>query len=113
MTVFDMHIAQGLVHRRCWDFGLGSQTGKSHAMMSSEIFEKREFLWDKKWKIRSWESGLARYQDFVKGEGLELQVIKFYKYVKIGRRGEQINATQTYHRRGLGAEPSTTNHQSV
>ena len=56
------------------------------------------------WKIRSWESGLARNQDFAKGEGLEPQVKKFYKYIKIGGRGEQISATQTYHRRGLGAE---------
>ena len=74
-------------------------------MMSSKIFEKREFLWDKEWKIWSWESGLARNQDFVKGEGLEPQVIKFHKYIKIGRLVEQISATQTYHRRGLGAEP--------
>ena len=74
-------------------------------MMSSEIFKKREFLWDKERNIRSWESGLARNQNFVKGEGLELQVIKFYNHIKIRRHGEQISATQTCHRRGLGAEP--------
>ena len=45
-------------------------------------------------------SGLARNQGFAKEEGLELQVQKFYKYIKIGRR-EQISATQTYHKREL------------
>ena len=54
---------------------------------------------------RSWRSGLARNQDFVKGEWLEPQVITFYKYLKIWIRGEQIRATQTYHRRNLGDPP--------
>ena len=58
--------------------------------------------------IKSWGSGLAHNQDFAKGEGLESQVKKFYKYIKIGKRGEQISATQTYHRRGLGVEPPAT-----
>ena len=101
---FGMHIAHDLIHRRSQDL-VWEAKGKSFAIKSSEIFEKRDFLWDKECKIRSWESGLARNQDFAKGEGLEPQVKKFYKYIKIGRRGEQISATQTYHRRGLGAEP--------
>ena len=42
-----MHIANGLMHRRSQDCGLGGGLNrKSHAMMSSEIFEKRDFLWD-------------------------------------------------------------------
>ena len=43
-----------------------------------------------------------------KKEGLEPQVKKFYKYIKIWRHGEQIRATQTYHRRGLGDPPQGT-----
>ena len=43
-----MRIAHGLMHKRSQDFGLGGgQNRKSHAMTSSEIFEKRYFLWDK------------------------------------------------------------------
>ena len=34
-----------------------------------------------------------------------MQVKKFYQYIKIGRRDEQISATQMCHRRGHGAEP--------
>ena len=45
---------------------------------------------------------MARNQDFVEGGGLEPQVIKFFKYIKIWRRGEQIRAIQTCHRRGPG-----------
>ena len=33
---------------------------------------------------------------------------KFFYPIEIGRRGEQISATQTCHRRGLGAEPPAT-----
>ena len=36
-------------------------------------------------------------QEFAKGKGLEPQVKKFYKYIKIGRRGKQISATETNH----------------
>ena len=50
---------------------------KSHAITLSEIFKERDFLWDKERKIRSWWSGLARNQDFAKGEGLEPQVKSF------------------------------------
>ena len=60
-------------------------------------------------KIRSWGFGLAGNQDFAKGEGLEPQVEKFYKNIKIGRLGEQISATQTYHRRGLEVIPFFSN----
>ena len=43
-----MHIAHCLMHRRSQDFGLGGGLNrKSHAMTSSEIFEKSDFLWDK------------------------------------------------------------------
>ena len=53
--------------------------------------------------IRSWGSaGSVHNQDFVKGEGPKPQVIKFYKYIKIWRSGEQIRAAQTYHRRAWG-----------
>ena len=48
--------------------------------------------------MRSLGSGLARSQNFAKGEELQPQV--FHKYIKIGRRGEQISATQTYHKWG-------------
>ena len=44
-----MHIAHGLKHRRSQDLGFeGGLNRKSHAITSSEIFEKRDFLWDKK-----------------------------------------------------------------
>ena len=33
---------------------------------------------------------------------LKPQGKKFYQHIRIGRRGEQISATQTCHRRGLG-----------
>ena len=39
------HIAHGLMHMRSQDFGLGGGLNrKSHAMMSSEIFEKRLYI---------------------------------------------------------------------
>ena len=98
-----MHIAHALMHWRSQDFGLGRNL-KSHAMTSSKIFEKRDFLGDKESKIRSRESGLAPNQNFAKGEGLEPQVKKFYKYIETEKGGEQISATQTCHRQGLGAE---------
>ena len=45
---------------------------------------------------------MARNHDFAKGEGLEPQVKKkLHKFIKIGRHGEQISTTQTYHRQGL------------
>ena len=65
--VSGMHIAYGLMHRRSQDFELGGGLNcKSHAMMSSEIFEKRDFLLDKEWKIKSWGFDLARNQDLLK-----------------------------------------------
>ena len=36
--------------------------------------------------------------------GLQLQFKKFNKYIKIGKHDEQISATQTNHRPGLGAK---------
>ena len=43
-----MHIAHGLMHKRSQDFELeGGLNRKVHAMTSSEIFEKRDFLLDK------------------------------------------------------------------
>ena len=48
--VSGMHIAHGLMHRRSLDFELGGGLNrKSHAMTSSEVFEERDFLWDKEW----------------------------------------------------------------
>ena len=67
--VSGMLIAHGLMHRRSQDFGLGGGLNrKSHGMMSSEVFEKREFLWDKELKIKSLESDLARNQDLLPGK---------------------------------------------
>ena len=55
--VSGMHIARGLMHRRSQDFGLGGGPNrKSHAMTSSEIFKKRNFLRDKE---RSQVEGLV------------------------------------------------------
>ena len=54
-SVSCMHVAHCLMRRRCQDFELGGGLNrKSHALTSSEIFEKRDFSWDKKWKIKSW-----------------------------------------------------------
>ena len=36
-----------LNHKCTQDFRLGAPNRKSHAMMLSEIFEKRDILWDK------------------------------------------------------------------
>ena len=47
---------------------------------------------------------LVRKQDVVKGEGLESKVNVFKICVKLWRRGEETNATQTYHRPGSGGE---------
>ena len=38
--VSGMHIAHGLMHKRSQDYGLGGPNRKSHAITSSEIFEK-------------------------------------------------------------------------
>ena len=44
-----MHVAQGLMHMRSLGFGFwGGPNLKLHAMTSSEVFEKRDLLWDKK-----------------------------------------------------------------
>ena len=50
---------------RIVDWG-GGLNRKSHVMMSSKIFEKRDFLWDKEWKIKRWGSDLAHNQDLLK-----------------------------------------------
>ena len=43
-SVSGMRIAHGLVQRHSQDFGLGGElNSKSHALTSSEIFEKRDF----------------------------------------------------------------------
>ena len=47
---------------------------------------------------------MARNEDFAKGEGLDPQVKNFFKYIKIGRRGEQICATQAYRKWEAGGE---------
>ena len=44
-AVSGMHIAHDLMHKRSQDFGFGGRpNGKSHAMTSSQIFKKKEFL---------------------------------------------------------------------
>ena len=50
--------------------------------------------------------GLVRKQDVAKGGGLELKVNVFKNMCKmlLWRRGEETNITQTYHRRGSGAD---------
>ena len=65
------------MHTRNQDYGLVGSNRKSHLMTSSEIFEKRDVLWDKEWKIRSSGSDLARNQNFAKREGAESLVKKF------------------------------------
>ena len=67
--VSGMYIAHDLMHRRIQDFGLGVGLNcKSHAMTSSEIFEKSDLLWDKEWKIKSCGCDLARNQGLLKGK---------------------------------------------
>ena len=54
-------------------------------MTSSEIFTRRDILWDKdilEWKIRSLGFGLVRKQDVAKGGGLEPKVYLFKVSVK-------------------------------
>ena len=74
--------------------------GKPQILYNDVIrnFRKGTFHGTKNEKL---EAGvcLARNQYFAEGEGLELQVKKFYKNIKIGTRVEQISATQTCHRR--------------
>ena len=66
-SVSGMPIAHGLMHRRSQDFGMGGGLNrKSHAVTLSKIFKKRDFLWDKKWNIKSWGSAFARNQDLLK-----------------------------------------------
>ena len=83
--VSGMHIAHGLMYRRSQDFGLGEGLNrKSHAITSSEIFEKRDFLWDKEWKIKSWRSDLARNQDLLKGKDQNCKLKSFTYISKLG-----------------------------
>ena len=64
--VFGMRITHGLMHKCSQNFGLGEELNrKLHGMIASEVFEKREFLWD---KDQSWVSAFTRYQDLVKGK---------------------------------------------
>ena len=63
-----MHVAHCLMRRRCQDFELGGGLNrKSHALTSSEIFEKRDFM-GQKMKDQKLESDLARNQDLLKGK---------------------------------------------
>ena len=63
-----MRIAHGLMHRRSQEFGLGGGLNrKSHAMKSSEIFEKRVFM-GQRMKDQKLGFALARNQDFLKGK---------------------------------------------
>ena len=64
-----MLIAYGLMHRCSQDFGLGGGlNSKLHAMESSENFGKRDFLWDKKRKIKSCRSDIECKQDLLNGK---------------------------------------------
>ena len=54
-------------------------------MTSSEIFKRRDFLWNKnilEWKIRSLGTGLARKQDVAKGVGVKPKVNVFKSVLK-------------------------------
>ena len=59
-------------------------------MTLSEIFKKRDILWDKsilEWKIRSLGPALVLKQDVAKGGGLKPKVNVFKICVKIYRGG--------------------------
>ena len=60
-------------------------------MTSSEVFDKRDTVDQKP------GPGLARNQDFVKGERLLPKVKKLSENVQMGRRGEQTRVTQAYY----------------
>ena len=58
--VSGMHIAHGLMHWRSLDFELGGGLNrKSHAMRSSEVFQKRTFYGTKNERLKS--GGLIWY----------------------------------------------------
>ena len=74
-------------------------------MTSSQILKNRDFLWDKntlEWKIRSLWPKLVRKQNLAKGGRLEPKVNVFKIVVKLWRRDEQTNVTQTITDGGLG-----------
>ena len=56
------------------------------------------------WKVRSLDPRLVRRQDVAKGEGLLPQFSVLKICVKLWRRGEETNVTQTYHRQWSGGE---------
>ena len=75
-------------------------------MMSLEIFEKMQFLWNKdtvKWNIRSRSLGrqFAENQDFAKRGGFELKLEKFSQKCYIEKCGEQTSVIKMYHRHGF------------
>ena len=61
------------------------------------------FIGQKYLRMEDQKLGLVRKQDVAKGEELKPKVSAFKICVKLWRRGEKINVTQTYHRRGLEA----------
>ena len=76
----------GIGVARIFDWG-GPNPQITRNTTSSEIFRRRDFLWNKnilEWKIRSLGPGLVRKQDVAKGGGLEPKVnvfkigVKFY-----------------------------------
>ena len=76
-------------------------------------FQKKRFFVGQRMKDQKLRFGLARNQNFAKGEELEPHVKKFYKNIKIGRRGKQVNATQTYHRQWYGGSPQSPEAMAV
>ena len=75
-------------------------------MTSSEVFEKRETFYGTK-NERSKAGHLIWLVTWICYRGrTKAASERFFYPIKIGRRGEQISATQTCHKGGIGAPPS-------
>ena len=69
-----------------FDWG-GRPNRKSHAMTTSNFFEKKDFLWDKdiiEWRIRSWGLGWYGTWSLLKDEALNQKLKRFSKLSKLG-----------------------------
>ena len=79
--VSGMHITHGLMDRRSLDFGLGvGLNRKSHAMTSSEVFEKGTFYGTKNERSKAGGYDLARNQDLLKGKDSNGKLRTFLSY---------------------------------
>ena len=98
-----MHIAQGVMQiGETWtlDWGAKPQITRNEVIRN---FRKKRFFTEQRMEDQKLEVWFGTKPGFA--NKIEPKVKKFYKYIKIGRRGYQISATQTYHRMGLGADP--------